>query len=105
MGVDTVGQVVALTGTQMDDPSGLAARLGLMSVRVTQKLLEHWKQRLTGHYRLLLNSSVNQTVTNDDSFPAIFLALDLKTALGFYWNIHTSHHWMVPQEKHFTEYW
>ena len=34
-GVVTLGQVVALTGPRMDDPCGLAARLGLTSVRVT----------------------------------------------------------------------
>lgn len=81
-GVVTLGQVVALTGPRMDDPSGLAAQLGLTSVRVTQKLLEHWKQRLTGHDRLLLNSSFNQTVKDDDPFPAIFLAPDFKDCSG-----------------------
>ncbi|KAK0155419.1 Transposon TX1 uncharacterized protein [Merluccius polli] len=81
-GVVTLGQVVALTGPRMDDPCGLAARLGLTSVRVTQRLLEHWKQRLTGHDRLLLNSSFNQKVTDDDPFPAIFLAPDFKDCSG-----------------------
>lgn len=81
-GVVTLGQVVALTGPRMDDPSRLAAQLGLTSVRVTQKLLEHWKQRLTGHDRLLLNSSFNPTVKDDDPFPAIFLAPDFKDCSG-----------------------
>ena len=35
-GVITLGQLVALTGPRIDDPSGLAAWLGLTSVRVTQ---------------------------------------------------------------------
>ena len=44
--------------------------------------MEHWKQRLTGHDRLLLNSSFNQKVTDDDPFPAIFLAPDFKDCSG-----------------------
>ncbi|CAJ1066121.1 unnamed protein product%2C partial [Xyrichtys novacula] len=66
----------------MDDPSGLAARLGLLSMRVTQKLIEHWRQRLTGHDRLLLNSPFTQTVNEENPFPAIFLAPDFKDCSG-----------------------
>ncbi|CAJ1078494.1 hypothetical protein D4764_16G0001350 [Xyrichtys novacula] len=86
-GIVTLGQVVELTGPRMDDPewttpNGLAARLGLSSMRVTQKLLDHWRQRLTGHDLLLLNSPFNQTVTEEDPFPAIFLAPDFKDCSG-----------------------
>ena len=81
-GVVTLGQVVVLAGPRMDDPSELAARLGLTSARVTQRLLEHWKEKITGHDRLLLNSSFNKTVTEGDPFPAIFLAPDFKDCSG-----------------------
>ncbi|TWW81274.1 hypothetical protein D4764_01G0010890 [Takifugu flavidus] len=56
-GVVTLGQEVALSGPQMDDPSGLAARLGLCSQRTVQKLLDHWKTKLSCHDHLLLTSS------------------------------------------------
>lgn len=43
----TLGQVVVLTGPWMDDPSDLAAWLGLCSKRTVQKLLDHWKNKLS----------------------------------------------------------
>ncbi|TWW59336.1 Amyloid-beta A4 precursor protein-binding family B member 2 [Takifugu flavidus] len=60
--VVTLGQVVVLTGPQMDDPSGLTARLGLISLRTVQKLLENWKAKPSCHDRLLLTSSITMVL-------------------------------------------
>ncbi|TWW71638.1 hypothetical protein D4764_16G0001350 [Takifugu flavidus] len=82
--VATLGQVVALTDPQMDDPSGLAAQLGLCSKRTVQKLLDHWKTKLSCHDRLLLTSPIT-TMVKEEPFPAIFLALDFKDCSGCIW--------------------
>lgn len=52
-------QVMALMGPQMDDPSGLTDEVGLNSLMITQKLLDHKKAKLLCHDRLLLTSSTN----------------------------------------------
>ncbi|TWW59180.1 Double zinc ribbon and ankyrin repeat-containing protein 1 [Takifugu flavidus] len=58
----TLGQVVVLMGPQIDDPSGLAAQLGLSSLRTVQKLLENWKAKLSCQDHLLLTSSTATVV-------------------------------------------
>uniref|UniRef100_H3CBZ6 Reverse transcriptase domain-containing protein n=1 Tax=Tetraodon nigroviridis TaxID=99883 RepID=H3CBZ6_TETNG len=65
----------------MDDPSGLAAQLGLTSVRIITKLLDHWRSRLSPSDRLLLTSPTT-TVGEEEPFPAIALAPDFKDCNG-----------------------
>ncbi|CAF89551.1 unnamed protein product, partial [Tetraodon nigroviridis] len=79
--IANLGQVVVLTGPRMDDPSGLAAQLGLTSVRIITKLLDHWRSRLSPSDRLLLTSPTT-TVGEEEPFPAIALAPDFKDCNG-----------------------
>lgn len=74
----TLGPVVALTWPQMNNPSGLAAQLGL---RIVQKLLDHWKTKLSCHDRLLLTSYTSMVV-EEEPFSAIFLPPDFKDCSG-----------------------
>ncbi|CAG06636.1 unnamed protein product [Tetraodon nigroviridis] len=80
-GIGNLGQVVALTGPQMDNPSGLAAQLGVNSLRIVQILLDHWKSKLSLHDRVLLTSSTT-VVVEEEPFPTVALALDFKDCNG-----------------------
>ncbi|KAI3355604.1 hypothetical protein L3Q82_018441 [Scortum barcoo] len=82
--VCTLGQVVGLTGPRLDDPVGLAARLGVRSTRPINQLLEHWKQQLAGHERFLLTGFSDGVLAPNptDSYPVIRVVPDLKNCTG-----------------------
>lgn len=80
-GVFTLGQVVELAGPQLQDPAGLASRLGLKSSRVTKQLLDHWRGKLSRKELLMLKAQDPTTCTRDP-FPLIQLTADLKDSAG-----------------------
>ncbi|XP_044227204.1 uncharacterized protein LOC122995885 [Thunnus albacares] len=83
-GVSTLGQAVELAGPRLDDPVGLAARMGVRSTRVINQLLKHWKQKLTGHQCLLLTDFCDGALLPNctDPYPTIGLFLDFKNCSG-----------------------
>ena len=83
-GVSTLGQVVELAGPRLDDPVGLAARMGVRSTRVINQLLKHWKQKLTGHQCLLLTDFCDGALLPNctDPYPTIGLFPDFKNCSG-----------------------
>ena len=78
-GVLTLGQVVELTGPKLEDGRRLAERLHITSVRITERLLQHWKHCLSGHQVTLLELYHAGRLTPDptDPFPNILLLPDL----------------------------
>lgn len=58
-GILTFGSVVNIAGPELDNAAVVAAGLGVRSVKIISKLLEHWKRCLTGHECLLLNECSN----------------------------------------------
>ena len=63
--------VVVLTGPQTDEASGHAAQLGLNSLRIVQKLLDHWISKLSNRDFLPVTSSTSM-VAGQKPFPANF---------------------------------
>ena len=83
-GVTTLGQVVELAGPRLQDSAALAFKVGMRSSRVVQQLLDHWKERLSGHELLMLDSfsSGETTANTQDPFPLIQLSPELKDCAG-----------------------
>lgn len=83
-GVLTFGSVVNIAGPNLDNAAALASSLGVRSVRIVSKLLEHWKHRLTGHECLLLNDYCNGLVVphTDDPFPCLGVWPSLENCAG-----------------------
>ena len=71
-GISTLEQVVKLAGPWLDDPAGLASKLGVRSMRVMNQLLHHWKSKLTRHEHLLLKDFCEGSLLPDstDPYPA-----------------------------------
>lgn len=72
-GVITFGSVVNSAGPALDDAVTLTAGLGVRSVRTIKKLLDHWKNCLTGPEHLLLGAHCRGLVIPqpDDPFPVL----------------------------------
>uniref|UniRef100_A0A3Q3F5N5 Reverse transcriptase domain-containing protein n=2 Tax=Labrus bergylta TaxID=56723 RepID=A0A3Q3F5N5_9LABR len=82
--ISTLEQVVELTGPQLDCPAGLAARLGVRSTRVVDRLLKHWRHQLTGQEMSLMSDYGDGSLLPDqtDPFPEFTLSADLKDCSG-----------------------
>ncbi|XP_035857019.1 uncharacterized protein LOC116037180 [Sander lucioperca] len=69
----TLGTVVDITGPKLDNAAALAAVLGVRSVRIITKLLDHWKNKLSRHESIMLEQYTGGLTTSqpDDSFPGL----------------------------------
>ncbi|CAK6982023.1 uncharacterized protein LOC122995885, partial [Scomber scombrus] len=85
-GVSTLGKVLELAGPRLDDPDGLAARLGVRSTRVVGQVLKHWTQKLTEHQVSLLTDFCDGALLPNcsDPYPAITLFPDFKDCSGLF---------------------
>ncbi|KAK0145466.1 Transposon TX1 uncharacterized protein [Merluccius polli] len=77
-------QLVDAVGPALSDTQALGSLLGLHSVRVAGRLLELWRQQLTGRERSLLMDYGNKKARPDpaDPFPDIFLSPGLGQLTG-----------------------
>ncbi|XP_028297147.1 homeodomain-interacting protein kinase 1-like, partial [Gouania willdenowi] len=77
-------QLVDAVGPALEDTRALSSLLGLHSVRVTERLLELWRQRLPGKEKSLLMDYGQGKVKPDpaDPFPEIFLSPALGELTG-----------------------
>ncbi|KAK0132088.1 Transposon TX1 uncharacterized protein [Merluccius polli] len=77
-------QLVDAVGPALNDTQALGSLLGLHSVRVAGRLLELWRQQLTGRERSLLMDYGNKKARPDpaDPFPDIFLSPGLGQLTG-----------------------
>ncbi|XP_063765417.1 transposon TX1 uncharacterized 149 kDa protein [Eleginops maclovinus] len=75
----TLGHVLEVCGPCLDNAAGLAARLGIRSVRVTGLLLSGWKQQLSDPELALAVAFCNGLTepNENDSFPEILCVPDV----------------------------
>ncbi|KAI3359136.1 hypothetical protein L3Q82_002591 [Scortum barcoo] len=77
-------QLVDAVGPALTDAQELGSLLGIQSVRVAQRILELWRQRLSGKEKSLITEYSRKTSEPDpkDPFPEILLSPVLEEASG-----------------------
>lgn len=74
----TLHQLVDKVGPALSDVGAVCSLLNIQSTRVAQKVLECWRQRLSGRERgLLMDYSQGTEPEHDDPFPEVYISPEL----------------------------